>query len=403
MSSIKVLLWKKNKNKLLHPLAIRITKDRRTSYFSIGQYIEEKYWDSHNRKVKKSHPNADKINQLILVKLAEINGCMLDSEALNSHASVATIKRKLTVANTMDFFSVADEYLQSLIDREKYNQYISQKGRIKKLQLFVGNSKLNFKEITVPFLKKYETFLLHGQKKSPRTVVNHLIVIRTIYNRAIADEIVSRDFYPFGKGKIQLKFPQSEKIGLSIEEVKKLEAADFLAPAQKHAVNLWLFSFYFAGIRIGDLLLLKWSDFKDGRLYYRMSKNKKYDSLKIPEKAYAILEYYKNEMGVNKRALVFPDIGEVNLNDKKHIAVRVKTITRNLNRRLKLAAETLKINKNISMHIARHTFGNISGDKIPIQMLQKLYRHSSVTTTINYQANFMKKEADMALDKVVNF
>ncbi|GAL82102.1 hypothetical protein JCM19274_2813 [Algibacter lectus] len=25
------------------------------------------------------------------------------------------------------------------------------------------------------------------------------------------------------------------------------------------------------------------------------------------------------------------------------------------------------------MHIARHSFGNISGDKIPIQMLQKLY------------------------------
>ncbi|EKF54522.1 tyrosine type site-specific recombinase [Galbibacter marinus] len=55
------------------------------------------------------------------------------------------------------------------------------------------------------------------------------------------------------------------------------------------------------------------------------------------------------------------------------------------------------------MHIARHTFGNISGDRIPIQMLQKLYRHSSVTTTINYQANFMKKEADTALDKVINF
>jgi len=55
------------------------------------------------------------------------------------------------------------------------------------------------------------------------------------------------------------------------------------------------------------------------------------------------------------------------------------------------------------MHIARHSFGNISGDKIPIQMLQKLYRHSSVTTTIRYQTNFMHKDADDALDKVINF
>ncbi len=55
------------------------------------------------------------------------------------------------------------------------------------------------------------------------------------------------------------------------------------------------------------------------------------------------------------------------------------------------------------MHIARHTFGNIFGDKDYIQMLQKLYRHSSVTTTITYQANFMKKKTDTALDKVFNF
>lgn len=55
------------------------------------------------------------------------------------------------------------------------------------------------------------------------------------------------------------------------------------------------------------------------------------------------------------------------------------------------------------MHIARHSFGNISGDRIPIQMLQKLYRHSSITTTIQYQSNFIQKDADDALDKVVNF
>lgn len=34
-------------------------------------------------------------------------------------------------------------------------------------------------------------------------------------------------------------------------------------------------------------------------------------------------------------------------------------------------------------------------------MLQKLYRHTSITTTINYQANFMFKDADDALDAVI--
>ena len=62
-----------------------------------------------------------------------------------------------------------------------------------------------------------------------------------------------------------------------------------------------------------------------------------------------------------------------------------------------------KIDKKITMHIARHTFGNIAGDTIHPFMLQKLYRHSDLKTTLNYQANFIHKEADDALDSVVNF
>lgn len=66
-------------------------------------------------------------------------------------------------------------------------------------------------------------------------------------------------------------------------------------------------------------------------------------------------------------------------------------------------AKAIEINKKLTMHIARHAFGNISGERIPIQMLQKLYRHTSITTTIGYQANFIHKDADEALDAVVGF
>lgn len=59
------------------------------------------------------------------------------------------------------------------------------------------------------------------------------------------------------------------------------------------------------------------------------------------------------------------------------------------------------IEKPLTMHISRHTFGNVSGDKIPPQILQKLYRHSRIETTISYQANFIHKEMDEALDAVL--
>lgn len=51
----------------------------------------------------------------------------------------------------------------------------------------------------------------------------------------------------------------------------------------------------------------------------------------------------------------------------------------------------------------RKSFGNIAGDKVSPQMLQKLYWHTSINTTIGYQGNFIHKDADDALDSVLDF
>ncbi len=67
----------------------------------------------------------------------------------------------------------------------------------------------------------------------------------------------------------------------------------------------------------------------------------------------------------------------------------------------KYVAPAAEIDAPLTMHIARHTFGSLAGDAIPIQMLQKLYRHSNVSTTIGYQSNFIHQETDDALDAVI--
>ncbi|WP_211362736.1 hypothetical protein [Gillisia hiemivivida] len=43
------------------------------------------------------------------------------------------------------------------------------------------------------------------------------------------------------------------------------------------------------------------------------------------------------------------------------------------------------------MKITRHSFGNIAGDKIPVQMLQQLYRHSSINTIIMNQSLYKRR------------
>mgnify|MGYP003655219167 CR=1 FL=1 len=56
--------------------------------------------------------------------------------------------------------------------------------------------------------------------------------------------IVDQKNYPFGKGKIQIRFPETEKIGLTIEEVQKIESLENLTKMEGHSRNAWLFSFY---------------------------------------------------------------------------------------------------------------------------------------------------------------
>src|SRR5690606_12586023 len=100
--------------------------------------------------------------------------------------------------------------------------------------------------------------------------------------------------YPFAGEKQKIRIGSGNKIGLTIEEVERLENLKLEEGTSIwHTHKVWLISFYFAGIRISDVVKLRWSDFKDERLYYVMNKNSKPLSLKIPEKADVILKLYK--------------------------------------------------------------------------------------------------------------
>ncbi|PIB31427.1 site-specific integrase [Maribacter sp. 4G9] len=405
MATVKIVLRKNYQKKDgTFPITLRLTKNRRSKFLFTGEYILEKDWDETKGLAKKSHPNSSRLNNMLLKKVTEAHDKALEVEANEKKQSVTTIVKKIIGEDKYDFFKVSEVFLENLLKRKKFNQHYNQEKRLNIFKSFLGRKKLSFTDLDVMLLKNFKAYLLYERKVAERTAVNYLMLIRTIYNFARKEYHVDDRNYPFGKGKIQIKFPESEKIGLNREEVQLLETAEGLTPAQQHAVNTWLVSFYFAGIRVADVVQLKWSDFKDNRLYYRMGKNKKLVSLTVPDKAKKILDFYAgSKKKKNKNDFVFPYLKETDLRQEKKVATRIKTITRNLNRRLEIASEKLGFEKKLSMHIARHSFGNISGDKIPIQMLQKLYRHSSITTTVNYQSNFMHKETDDALEKVVNF
>lgn len=445
MANVKILLWKHYKKKDdKYPIALRITKDRKARYVFTGKYILEKDWDPVLCKVKKSHPNSARLNNYLLKKLTEADDTLLEATAQNETISSRQIQKKVNrKGKNISFFqhgaqrvkdkynngtfSVARAELSILYNIKEFLNFTDtgskqsiiqeikerRKTRHKKgmnpktsimfgIQSFERDETLYFAEVDMAFINKFKSFCRTYLNHKERTLTNQLIFIRTLYNNAIKEGIVSDKSYPFAGDKEKIRIKSSLKIGLTKDEVEKIENLEVETNCSIwHTKNVWLFSYYFAGIRVSDVLTMRWSDFVDDRLMYVMHKNDKPVSLKIPDKALTIIEHYKNDKQ-SKNDFVFPFLKKANLKDSEDVFVKARNATSLFNKYLKRIAKLCEINKNLSNHIARHTFGNIAGDKINPLMLQKLYRHTDLKTTIGYQANFIHKDADDALDAVIN-
>ncbi|APU69724.1 MULTISPECIES: site-specific integrase [Christiangramia] len=443
MANLKIVLRKNMKKKDGRiPLALRISENYKTNYVWLGHSVFEKDWDNVACKVKKTHPNFKQLNNFLMKRMIEVNDIYFNAE---KKITPRQIKQKLKGPDgSKSFFTVATEHIQSKYDTgvfsvakaqlsilyniEEFIQLKNSRSKAKIIQeikqrrlkrvsearrskyhwmdgvaYFKKNDNLRFRDIDESFIRKYKTFCSSYLNHKPRTITNQLIFIRTLYNIAIKEGVIAQKYYPFAGEKEKIRISSGNKIGLNVEEIEKIESLELEKYSTIwHTHNIWLFSFYFAGMRISDVIKLKWSDFKDKRLYYVMEKNGKPLSLKIPDKARIIIDYYRPDKKFNNGYL-FPFLREVDQTQAEQIYTRTKSTTKLLNKYLKRIAKLCGIDKTLSNHIARHSFGNIAGDRIHPLMLQKLYRHSDLKTTLNYQANFIHRDADEALDSVINF
>ena len=432
MSTVKIVLRKKpNKKTGTCPLALRIIKDRVPVFVHLGYRLLPVDWDEDKQLVKKSHPNSVRLNNMLLKKLAETSDKTIEAETNNEDVTAKALKEKVKRTSGKSFFKQADIYLKRLKEAGNFNVYTADKPRIKHFKQFLQGADITFPEITEALLNDFKHYLairhrlptdqtvivkrataLKPALRAPkvlkpygeRSIVNHFVTIRSIFSMAIKDKTVEDKYYPFGDGKISIKFPESNKVGLEIINVKNLENVELINPNYNHARNLWLISFYFGGMRAGDLLSLRWSDFNNLRLQYKMNKNGKIGSLKASDKALSIFEQYAD----GKRTaddFIFPELKKIeDLNDTFLVKRRINDCISSVDKFLrKHVAPAAGITQKLTMHIARHTFGNLSGETIPIKTLQKIFRHSSVVTTIGYMANFTTKDTDDALDAVTNF
>lgn len=398
-TKVAITLRKKPNKAGLFPLAIRITVNRYPVYRQFGVNLKLKDWDDSKKRVKNSHPEADAINELILEKLLTAHK---EYKGIEDTAQIIAKKKARKKGN--NYFEAAQVFLDELEAKKDFGRLETERGYVNYLKTFYKAKILTFEQIDVSFLKRFKNYLLNKRNLKETSALNVLIQIRTLFNRALDNEMVKKEHYPFGMGKnkIKIKFPETEKIGWTKEEIIKLRSLTGLSEGEQHALNIWLYAFNFAGMRISDVLNERWNNFRNGRHYYRMGKNNKLTSLIVPEEVYGILEQYESDKRFADD-FIFPEMKKANPKDELDIHRKKKTATKKINRYLKKLAKKTEVEKPLTTHIARHSFGHIAGEEIHPKKLQKLYRHSDLATTMKYQANFIHSDADEALTSVVSF
>ncbi len=143
MATIKIVLRQKSNQEGDYPLALRITKERKSLFIYTEYYIKKTEWDKTKKEVKKNHSNSVRLNNLLLSRLAKANGVLIDLESTNEPYSLHTLKEKIAgklagKSSHVSFFDFADEYFQTMLSSGSYQRQSAEQPAISHFKRFLG-------------------------------------------------------------------------------------------------------------------------------------------------------------------------------------------------------------------------------------------------------------------------
>ncbi|MBE0662306.1 MAG: site-specific integrase [Bacteroidales bacterium] len=398
MATTKIILkTEKAKTNGEIPIYLRIIKDRKAKFISLGISIDPKYWNDKDKVVRKSHSNSVYLNNYLAKKISDAQSVSLEMETNSKYVTPKKIKQAITGKTTEQFIPYAERYYENIEKKGRIGSHHRAKAVVSKLKEFVGKSDFTFDDLNVYFLKKYEDYLRDELKNATNTIHTDMKVIRRIINEAINDDIFPIEKNPFLKYK--LKWTNTEKAFLTENELKALADLPLNPGSMKyHHRNIYVFAAYSGGMRISDICKLRWENFDGERILLSTTKTGSVVSIKLPNKALEIIELYR-QPDQQTSHFIFPFLdNEVDYSEPKVLYRAISGITAYTNKDLKALATDAGISKNLHFHTSRHTWATRALRKgMRIEYVSKLMGHASIKTTQVY-AKIVNEELDKAMD-----
>lgn len=392
------------------PIWVRISDRDSDRYISLGIFVRASQWNPRKRRVRRSHPNSDQINRLLVGRLSEAEDEMLRICIQDSRPTAKGLKTALTKDSAADLYGFARNHLSDLERRGKISRYRRLKATIDKFRDFAG-APLTFDQITPELLGAFQTHCLKlGNKQS--TVATNLSDIRSLYNRAEREDLTQDAKNPFRRFRIE-QGDQPDRLKLTLVEIERLGNLDIPAGSRERVVrDVFLFAFYTGGLRFGDVISMRRSAIRIGqddepnRLAYRAGKTGKRAFVKLTSSANQILNTY-SKSDAEMSDLLFPLLREYDLSTPRSRHNAISSCNTVANKALKrLASQAGIINedgspKAITTHVARHSFADYARKRTQDHYaISKMLQHSKLETTERYLASIDSGAMDDLIDAV---
>ena len=387
-----------------NPLMLRVTKDRKRKYLSIGISVNPKHWDFDKNQPKRNCPNKELIENIISEKTTEYRKQILEFKADEKDFSIQRLVeqvdkplRKVTVEGYLT------EIVNSLIAERRIGNSMHYKSLLNSLKKFTLTLQIPFPDINIPFLNKYESYL-RSNGNSENTIGIKFRTLRATYNKAIKDNIVRKDCYPFDEFRVSRLKEETSKRAITKDEIKKLLDFDvssitsYHCPLLKLSLDVFLFSYLGCGINLIDMANLKKENWINDRIFYRRHKTGKMINFQLQEQAIKILLKYKSSGNEYLLPLFDQNIHITPM--QKHF--RIKKLTKGINKNLKKIGIALGINIPLTTYVARHTYATVlKRSGVNTSIISESLGHSSEKITQIYLDSFENSQIDEAMKNLL--
>lgn len=360
----------------------RITVNGRRTEISLKTKVAINNWDVVKGKAKGKRPEIAKLNAHMEQVRSLIFDCYNQLMQQNKTVSVEAVKAL--------FLGEDVEETMTLMKLVAYHRQISEStlapGTMKNygttetyLQKFLNHNfkkkDLPLEELNYRFILDFENFLKtykpidHHKPLNNNGVMKHMERLRKMVNLSVKMDWLEKD--PFAKYK--LHFEKVERGHLSQTELKVMESKRFSIERLQAVLDMFLFSCYtgLAYIDISNLTPANIVKGIDGQDWLSTRREKTDIKVQVPllPQAVKIIKKYQDHPAAIANDKVFPVITNQRMNGY-----------------LKEIAEICGIHKNLTFHLARHTFATTVtlSNGVPIESVSKMLGHTSIRTTQIY-------------------